>query len=71
MVDLAYNVTGDQRKALVAAVAEFTKTKAIYLGTPTYAFKIGKYTISCEGTLSGKYDEKLIAALANAGFNHV
>lgn len=70
MVELAYNVTGDQRKALVAAVAEFTKTKAIYLGTPTYAFKIGKYTISREGTLSGRYDEKLINALATAGFNH-
>lgn len=70
VVDLAYNVTGDQRKALVAAVAEFTKTKALYLGTPTYAFKIGKYTISREGTLSGRYDEKLINALATAGFNH-
>lgn len=71
MVELAYNVTGEQRKALVAAVAEYTKCKAEYLGVPSYAFRIGKYTISREGTLSGRYDEKLIVALANAGFNHV
>ena len=71
MVELAYNVTGDQRKALVAAIAEYTKAKAEYLGLPTYAFRIGKYTVSRDGTLSGKRDEKMFAALADAGFNHV
>ena len=70
LIGCRYNVTGDQRKALVAAVSEYTKSKAEYLGVPSYAFRIGKYTISRDGTLSGRYDEKMIAALADAGFTH-
>ena len=44
-----YNVTGKERKALVAAIAELTGDKAIYKFMPTCAFEIGDITVDKEG----------------------
>lgn len=39
------------RKPLVKAISELTGEKAIYMKTPTYAYKIGDYTVTREGNL--------------------
>ena len=67
-----YNAT--DRKALVKAISEFTGAKAVYMKTPTYAYKIDYFTVTREGNL--EFDdmadsaeiENLIEALAQQGF---
>ena len=63
-----FNVTGDQRKALVAAVKDFTNTDAVYKGAPSYAYAVGNYIIDRTGTLIGEPAPELLAALAEQGF---
>lgn len=66
--ELAYNVTGERRKALVEAVANYTGGKAIYQNTPSFAYSIGSFTVDKNGTLSGPIDHAMICWLANEGF---
>lgn len=40
-----YNVTGNDRKALVAAIENLTGDKAIYMRMPTCAYEIGDITV--------------------------
>lgn len=66
-----YNVTGNERKALVKVISETTGEKAVYKFTPTYAFDIGAFTVSRYGVL--EYDdsvdaEAVLAALSAAGY---
>ena len=66
-----YNVTGNERKALVKVISEATGEKAIYKFTPTYAFDIGAFTVSRYGVL--EYDdsvdaEAVLVALSAAGY---
>jgi len=49
-----FNVTGTERKKLVAAVTEILNTQQKYLGAPTFAFEIGNYTIDKTGALLGE-----------------
>jgi len=63
-----FNVTGDRRKALVAAVKDFTNTDAVYKGAPSYAYAVGNYIINRTGTLIGEPAPELLAALAEQGF---
>ena len=63
-----FNVTGDQRKALVRAIHEFTGINAIYKAAPTFAFVIGDYTVDKTGTLIGEASPEMLAALAEQGF---
>lgn len=67
-----YNVTGNERKALVKVISETTGEKAVYKFTPTYAFEIGAFTVTRYGAL--EYDDSVDAttvleALAAAGYN--
>lgn len=39
------------RKPLVKAISEFTGADAIYLRTPTYAYRIDYFTVTREGNL--------------------
>ena len=48
-----YNVTGPERKALVAAISQELNTPTKYLGTPTYAYAVGGYYIDKNGTVTG------------------
>ena len=48
-----YNVTGPERKALVAAISQELNTPTKYLGTPTYAYSVGGYYIDKNGTVTG------------------
>lgn len=66
-----YNVTGNERKALVAAIAELTGEKAIYKFMPTCAYEIGDITVDKEGGVicedEGKL-ERIIHSLIADGF---
>ena len=48
-MNITLNAT--DRKPLVKAISELTGEKAIYMKTPTYAYKIGDYTVTREGNL--------------------
>ena len=63
-----YHVTGEQRKALVAAVGAFIDAPAFYQSAPTFAYAIGEYRVDKEGPLTGPVDEALILALRAKGF---
>lgn len=54
-----YNVTGKDRKALVAAIAELTGDKAVYKYMPTCAYEIGNITVDKEGGVTCEDDDKL------------
>lgn len=55
----SYNVTGKDRKALVAAIAELTGDKAVYKYMPTCAYEIGDITVDKEGGVTCEDDDKL------------
>ena len=65
---VAYNVTGERRKALVAAVANYTGDRVIYQNAPTFAYHIGLFAVDKNGTLTGPIDHNLIQWLASEGF---
>ena len=60
-----YNVTGKERKALVAAIAELTGDKAIYKFMPTCAFEIGDITVDKEGGVTCEDADKLERLIHN------
>ena len=62
-MELYYHVTGEQRKALVAAVSAFVGAPAVYQNAPTFAYAIGEYRVDREGTLTGQASEALVTAL--------
>ncbi len=66
--EIAYNITGDRRKALVEAIANYTGEKAIYQNAPSFAYHIGAFAVDKNGTLSGPIDHSLIRWLADEGF---
>lgn len=57
-----YNVSGSDRKRLVAAIAEYTGEKAKYLGAPGFAYQVGGYTVSVDGQVTIE-DNSTAAAL--------
>ena len=72
-----YNVTGEQRKALVKVIADTTGAKAAHKGMPTAAYEIDYFTVTKDGTLefSDRSDseevEAVLEALGTAGFEGV
>lgn len=54
-----YNVTGKDRKALVAAIENLTGDKAVYMRMPTCAYEIGDITVDKEGGVSCEDVDKL------------
>lgn len=57
-----YNVSGSDRKRLVAAIAEHMGEKACYLGAPSFAYQVGGNTISVDGKVTIE-DNSTAAAL--------
>ena len=52
MTNYRFNVTGTDRKRLVAAIVEILNTKQQYLGAPTFAYQHGdEYTLDKTGML--------------------
>lgn len=75
-----FNVSGQDRKALVKAISEHLRQEAKYLGVPSCAYRIGTYTVSKDGALSwadlddadpAHLDEstELVQTLEAAGFH--
>ena len=73
-MEIRYNVTGAQRKALVKVIADTTGADAHYLGMPSAAYEIDCYTVDRYGTLtfSDRSDteevERVLEAIGAAGF---
>ena len=51
-MQINYNVSGSDRKQLVAAIAQHTGEKANYLGAPGFSYQIGKITVSVDGKVT-------------------
>jgi hypothetical protein len=56
---LKYNVTGEERKALVTEICRITGDVSEYQFMPTCAYKIGDVTVDKEGTVFCEDEEKL------------
>lgn len=73
-MEVKFNVTGSERKALVTAISEITGVKAKYKGMPSMAYEIDCFTVDKNGTLSfdDRADsgevENLLENLAQKGF---
>ena len=60
---ISYNVTGAERKSLVAAISQELNAPTKYLGMPTAAYEVGGYHIDKAGTVTGEDNSELIANL--------
>lgn len=58
-----YNVTGPERKALVAAISQELNTPTHYLGAPTFAYEVGGYHVGKNGMVTGPDNLNLEADL--------
>jgi len=75
-MEIKFNVTKEERKALVKMVGEVTGWAPVYKGAPSFAFAVNNYTIDKDGTLI--YDVRteesdvrsLLAELSARGFVH-
>ena len=66
-----YNVTGEQRKSMVAEISSGLGAPTKYLGMPTAAYEVGGYHIDKTGTVTGEDNRLLVADLLEAGFKPV
>ena len=60
-----YNVIGNDRKALVAAIENLTGDKAVYMRMPTCAYEIGDITVDKEGGVTCDDADKLERLIHN------
>ena len=60
-----YNVIGNDRKALVAAIENLTGDKAVYMRMPTCAYEIGDITVDKEGGVTCDDTDKLERLIHN------
>ncbi|MBQ6960390.1 MAG: hypothetical protein IJP78_05360 [Clostridia bacterium] len=62
------NATGNERKALVKAIAAHIGEKEKYLGVPSCAYSVGPFTIARDGAIdfAGDTDQELIRKLCDA-----
>ncbi len=73
-MEMRYNVSGADRKRLVAAISEILDVPQKYLGAPTFAYEVDYITIDKNGTVS--FDDRadsdevemLVEALLEKGF---
>lgn len=73
-MEIRFNRTGSERKALVTAIGEILETKPVYRGAPTFIYDIHGFEVDKEGTLifndctDGETVETLLDKLAGRGF---
>jgi hypothetical protein len=71
-MEIRFNRTGEERKALVKAIGEILDINPVYKYAPSFAFGIGNYVLDKNGTLI--FDEQdgatnsLLAGLKEQGF---
>lgn len=53
-MELNYNVKGDRRKQLVKALEDILGTKSVYMGVPTFAYRIGGVIVDRAGTITSE-----------------
>jgi hypothetical protein len=74
IMELDYNVQGEERRKLVQLVSEITDIATVYKKVPTCAYDIGTFTVSKDGVLSWTEDtdvdavNTVIAGLKMMGF---
>lgn len=75
MVKFYQKVTGAERKNIAAVISEATGKKVEYAGVPSYAYKVGDYSLDKDGVIqSPKFDnidevKKVLDALDITGLN--
>ena len=73
-MNVRFNVTGSNRKALVEDISEILGQEIVYNGVPTFAYTVSNYLIDKNGTLSCPGDnnceevKRLLAALKERGY---
>ena len=73
-MQIRYNITGNQRKALVASMRSILNDIPHYEGAPTFSYTLGAYTIDKSGTVNCPDDrdetevQNLITELEHDGF---
>ena len=50
-IEIRYAITGQKRKELAKALGEILSQEPVYLFAPTFAFQIGNFTVTREGTI--------------------
>lgn len=74
VTEYRYGLTGQKRKELVDAISNILDLPAVYQKAPTFAYKIGEYTVDRNGSVTFPDSvfpveaEKLIVALEEQGF---
>lgn len=73
-MQIRFDRTGAERKALVTAIGEILGTKPKYMGAPGFAYSIGGYTVTQDGTLEcgdapTREVSALLGSLAESGFS--
>jgi hypothetical protein len=63
-----YQVTGQDRKKLVGIISATLNQPTTYCGAPSFQYRVGDYSISKTGEVTGPDNEALIAALLAEGF---
>lgn len=74
-MEVRFNVTGNRRKEMVNTISTaLGGCTAEYLGVPSFAYRVGAFTVGKDGTLTfadrtdSKPVEKVLEALAQSGF---
>jgi predicted transcriptional regulator len=63
-----FQVTGQDRKNLVAALSEILNISSKYLGAPGFKYQVGELTIDKNGTVTGELEQEVLEALVQRGF---
>ncbi|GHU52475.1 hypothetical protein FACS1894132_02190 [Clostridia bacterium] len=63
-MNIKFNVTGAERKALVGAISEILGQPSVYQGAPTFAYAVGSCTIDKNGAVSHTDSEELLRLAA-------
>ncbi len=74
LIHIYYDVNGQRRKDLVKALSEILLWEPKYLGAPSFAYDIGNYhvtregTVLCPGSCTREFAEQIISNLRESGF---
>ncbi|AHM55831.1 hypothetical protein EAL2_c05290 [Peptoclostridium acidaminophilum DSM 3953] len=76
-MEINYNVTSEERKALIQALGELLEVKPKYLGAPSFSYELGDISVDKQGTVLFKEDasqedvDRILDGLLERGFECV